>query len=304
MRNTKQRIHTALQSHFPNNHVAQEHFGELLTHYVESGLAPPHLVNEIEAGVQGKLWSYIWEAMLYRHLNFLGFTLQSSVTKAGQHGPDFRIDYEGRTIWIEAIAPSPEGIPGDWLEPVRRGEFRIRSKPDQPRVLRCTQAIGDKQKKFAKYLDEGIIGANDCAVIAVNICQLSDWDVDGNGISQLPLVMEAVFPVGPLGVQISRDGKLDGPARNLQRPVLKKSNGSEVQTTSFLDEKFANVSAILQAHQRDMFEKELILSMVHNPLARNALPINLLHSCKEFIAEDRGEEFQIRNVAMRTPVPE
>ncbi len=298
MTNTEQRITEALQRRFPNNNVAPSHFGELLTRYAELGLSPPHLVAEIETIDEGKLWSYIWEAMLYRHLCSMGYAPRNSVTVAGQHGPDFCVDCQGRTIWIEATVPSPEGIPADWLMPPRKGEIRVKTKPDQPRVLRCTSAIDAKQKKFTEYRAKGIIGANDCAVIAVNICRLSDWDVDGNGISQLPLVMEAVFPIGPLGVPITHEGKIDGPAQHISRFAVKKLNGSEIQTANFLDPRFANVSAVVQGHQKDMFEKDLVLSTVHNPLASNPLPISLFGTCREFVSEERGDGYEIKDVAM------
>jgi hypothetical protein len=174
----RQRIAAALHKQFPNNIVAPNHFGDLLTQYAESGLSPPHLVAEIETSDEGKLWSYIWEAMLYRHLSSMSYALQKSVTAAGQRGPDFCVEYKGRAIWIEATAPSPEGIAADWLEPPRKGEYRVKTKPDRQRVLRCTSAIDAKQKKFGEYRAKGIVGASDCAVIAVNICRLSDWDVD------------------------------------------------------------------------------------------------------------------------------
>src|SRR5580658_3996877 len=99
---TEQRLAVALQRRFPNNMVAPAHFGELLTEYAASGLSPPHLVAEIETGDEGKLWSSIWEAMLYRHLRSIGHTPRNSVTAAGQQGPDFCVDHQGRTIWIEA----------------------------------------------------------------------------------------------------------------------------------------------------------------------------------------------------------
>ena len=82
----------------------------------------------------------------------------------------------------------------------------MKTKPDDERVLRFTSAVADKRLKLDEYRAKGIVGANDCAVIAVNICRLSDWDPDGNGISQYPLSMEAVFPIGPLAVSLTSDG--------------------------------------------------------------------------------------------------
>src|SRR5205823_4104157 len=121
-------IRDLLERRFPNNNVAPEHFGELLTDYQGCGLAPPHMIQELTTGGERALWAHIWEAMLYRHLSALGCEFRRDmVNKAGQDGPDFGVLYDGRTIWIEAVVPSPEGIPADYLRPPRRGEFKVGS---------------------------------------------------------------------------------------------------------------------------------------------------------------------------------
>lgn len=299
LRNLHQRIAAVLDRRFPNNKVAPSHFGQLLIEYVEAGIGPPHLVDELETGDEGKLWSCIWEAMLYRHLRAQGYEPKGVGKRAGQHGPDFRVEHEGRTVWIEAVVPGPQGIPVDYLEsPVLGGEIRAKTKPDDERVLRCTSVIADKRLKLDEYRGKGIIGANDCVVIALNICRLSDFDFDGNGISQYPLSMEAVFPIGPLAVSITPDGKIDGPAQNVPRFAVSKAIGTEIETANFLCPVFAGVSAVVQAHQRHMHEQKLILSTIHNPLAANRLPTGLFGSYKEFVAKEHGDGYQIHDVRL------
>ena len=189
------RIAAVLDGRFPNNEIALNHFGQLLIEYAEGDIGPPHLINELETGDEGKFWSCIWEAMLYRHLRGQDYKLIGVTKRTGQHGPDFRVEHAVQTIRIEAVVPAPHGIPAGYLEsPVPARETRAKKKPDVERVLRCTSVIGDKRRKLDKYRAMGIIGANDCAVIAVNVCRLSDWDADGNGVSRYPLSMEAVFP--------------------------------------------------------------------------------------------------------------
>ena len=291
------RIAAALDRRFPNNKIAPCHYGQLLTEYVEANIGPPHLVDEVETGDEGKLWSCIWEAMLYRHLRAQGYEPKGVAKPAGQHGPDFRVEHAGRTIWIEAVVPGPDGTSADYLEsPVPGGEIRVKTKPDAERVLRCTSVIADKRRKLDGYRKEGIIGAKDCAVIAVNICRLSDWDPDGNGISQYPLSMEAVFPIGPLAVSITSNGKIDGPAQNMPRFAVRKASGTEIETANFFAQDFAGVSAVIQAHQRDMHEKNLVLSTIHNPLAVNKLPVGLFGVYKEFVAERQDDAYRIRDL--------
>jgi hypothetical protein len=293
------RIAAVLNRRFPNNKIALSHFGQLLIEYVEADIGPPHLVAELETGDEGKLSSYIWEAMLYRHLRGQGYEPVGVTKRTGQHGPDFRVEHAGRTIWIEAVVPGPHGIPATYLEsPALGGEICVKTKPNDERVLRCTSVIADKRHKLDQYRTIGVIGANDCTVIAVNICRLSDWDPDGNGISQYPLSMEAVLPIGPLAVPLTPDGKIDGPAQNVPRFVVRKANGKEIETAIFLTPDFAGVSAVIQAHQHDMHERNLILSTIHNPLAIIKLPTGLFGAYKEFVAEEHHDGYQICDVRL------
>jgi len=292
----QRRIMAALLKRFPNNDVAPRHFGDLLDEYAKSGLSPPHLAAEIETADEQKLWSCIWEAMLYRFLCSCGYTPTNNVKKSGQQGPDFCIQHKGQTIWIEAVVPSPEGICPKWLEPPIKGKITVKTKPDVPRVLRCTQAIKAKRDQLEKYRKKGIVGASDSAIIAVNICRLSDWDMDGTGISQLPLVMEALFPIGPLAVPIMDDGTM-GQGQHVPRFSIKKAEGNDVEGAYFCNLAFAGVSAVVQAHQKDMYEKVLSIAEIHNPLASNPLPTGLFPAYKEIVADREGEHLRLRDVA-------
>lgn len=296
----KQRIDAVLRKRFPNNEVAPSHFGELLCEYLDSGLAPPHMVSEIETGDEGKLWSNIWEAMLYRHLVALCYKPRNSVKAAGQNGPDFCIEHDGVTIWIEAVVPAPEGINPEWLEPRQKGVIKAGTKPHEQMLLRATSAINDKRRKFDDYRAKGIVGAHDCTVVAVNINRLSDHDIDGHGISRYPLVMEAVFPIGPLAVPITPDGRQTGPAQNMARFSVTNAKGATVHTDFFLDRQFAGVSAVVQGYQKGAYQRPLVLYTVHNPLATNALPRGLLGVYKEYVAEENGDGYNVTDITAKT----
>jgi hypothetical protein len=91
------------------------------------------------SGDDGQLWAHLWEALLYRYLSDLRFTFRrDGVRKSGQHGPDFGIMHEGKTIWIEAVTPSPEGVPEEWLALPVRGEFKVKTLPHEQMLLRWT----------------------------------------------------------------------------------------------------------------------------------------------------------------------
>ena len=142
---------------------------------------------------------------------------------------------------------------------------------------------------------EGIVKEEDLVVIAVNICRLSHFDIDGSGISQLPLALESVFPVGPLSATVAPHGTLA--MRHTSRFFVRKNSAKQIETFSFLDPACAGISAILQGHQKDVYQRPLVLSQIHNPLARNRLPTGLFDASTEFVATEDGEFYELRNIA-------
>lgn len=278
---------------FPGATTAHAHYTDLLEEFWDSGLATPHMIDEVEVDDEGKFWAFMWEAMLYRHFRSRGLQLREvPAPKSGQLGPDFAIDHDGQTIWIEAIAPTAEGIPHTYRFKKYGEAYAV---PHEAMLLRWTSAIADKAKKLQGYREKGLIGANDPAVIAVNGCQLSDHFFDDNGISQLPVALEAVFPIGPIAVPISPDGKLDGDPTRLPRTFIRKPNNVHVPTTAFLDSAYSHVSAVLGCVCNDMLRDVFPLTVVHNPLALNKLPLRMLGATKEFIADEHGaDQFIVR----------
>lgn len=278
-----------LARRFPCNYAC--HLAELLVAFDNSGLASPHLADEVMSGDDGKLWSRVWEAILYRHLSNLGFEFRCDCI---QHGPDFGINYKGQTIWIEAVTPATEGIPSDYLTPPGKGEVKVKTKPHEQMLLRWTSVLKDKRDKLACYIEQNIIAATDCTIIAVNSCRLQDYACDDLGISQLPFAVEAVFPIGPIAVPITPDGRPDGEPICVPRHTISKPNGTHIPTGNFLDPHYASVSAIMGCYRKDMLNGALPLTLVHNPLAAARLPTAILGANKEYVADDKGDHYILR----------
>jgi hypothetical protein len=283
-----ERLTRALLRRIPNGPRLRAHYrDDLLLPYFESGFAPPSLIEEIESDDEHKVWSFAWEAILFSRLRADGYHLRPTSKASGQQGPDFRIEHHDKTIWIEATVPEPIGIPTDTLE-----------VPHEQMLLRCTNAVLTKRNKIEGHISKGIIGPNDCTVIAISTAQLSRWDIDGNGISQLPMIVEAVFPVGPLAVSIGPKGKLEGPAHRIFRFEIPKGDGKTIPTWAFLHEHFANVSAVIQGYQKHLIDRTLALTTVHNLLAANRrLPLGLFGRAQEFVATPDGDSYLLRDVA-------
>jgi type I restriction enzyme S subunit len=292
-------INEFLASRF-NEHYAA-HLGRLLTEYKKSGLASPHLVEEVVSGEDGKLWSRVWEAMLYRHLVSLGFQPHSaSMKKSGERGPDFSIVHKGQTIWVEAVTPAPEGIPSNYLEPPKKGVVEFKPVLNEQPLLRWTSVLRDKRKKLETDKKQGVIGDQDCTIIAVSSCRLHDWRPNDLGVSRFPFAVEAVFPIGPVAYPVSVDGQPAGEPANIPRYEIPKTNNSSVPTTSFLNPDYANVSAILGCYHKPMMNSDYqrtganSLTLVHNPLAAIPLPRGILGVEKEYFAEKEGERYILR----------
>jgi type I restriction enzyme S subunit len=225
-----------LARRFPGNDYYAGHLTELLSAYEKSGLASPHLVEEVVSGEDGKLWARVWEAMLYRHLVSLGFQPHSAgMKKSGERGPDFGIVDKGQTIWVEAVTPSPEGIPSNYLGPPKTGDMQFKPVLDEEPLLRWTSVLRDKRKKLESYKKHGIIANEDCTIIAVNSCRLYDWRPNDLGISRFPFAVEAVFPIGPRAYPVPIDGQPDGEPVNVPRYEILKSNNTSVPTANFLN---------------------------------------------------------------------
>ena len=292
------RITNFLAQRFFQNAPALEHYGELLSEYECSGLAPPHLAMEVTSGDEGKLWACVWEAMLYCHLTRLGFGVRGCVKKSGQHGPDFGITHEGQTIWIEAVTPSPQGIPQDHLIRPRAGEVKQRIMPHKEMLLRWTSVLRDKRKKLEAYANEGFIAPTDCTVIAVNSCRLEDMPINDLGISQFPVPVEVAFAIGPLVIPITLVGGPVGEPRHSHRLTIRKPSGKDVSTGIFLDSRYANISAIMGCYRKDMAFGPLPLTLVHNPLATMPLHRKILGASKEYVSDDKGDYYEVRRLAV------
>jgi type I restriction enzyme S subunit len=277
------RIAASLAKSFPRNEYYARALGALLSAYAESGLASPHLINEIETGDAGKLWSRVWEAMLYDHLRCLGFQFRhSGVTKSGEHGPDFCIVYQERRIWIEAVTPAPEDIPLTYLEPPKKGVINFRPVLDEEPLLRWISVLRTKRQKLLADKNNAIIGETDCAIIAVNSCRLHDWAPHDKGSSGLPFAVEATFAIGPPAVPITTRGEPDGELTNIPRYNICNPKDSPIRTDNFLNEDYANVGALLGCFHKPMVNPEyrnmgrISLTLVHNPLATNPVPAGIL----------------------------
>lgn len=262
--------------------------------FVARGLADSKFAKELTSGQNSKFWACVSEALLADRLRDKDFLERSVVGE----GPDFLIGNGKMKIWIEVICPEPIGIPAGWLSFEEGG---IRDVPHVDILLRWTAAIKEKAEKligntngtFAGYLKKRVVASNEAYVIAVNGCQLRNGPFSAlYGISQFPFAAEAVFPIGPIQLRINRETGEVVDQGYQDRPYIINRNNAPVPAYTFLDPRFAPISAIwaVDLNGGSVIGNSEPMAVIHNPNALNPIPVGFLPADDEYVATPSGED--------------
>ena len=253
--------------------------------YLALKLPTEHFVTEFTSGKKAVVFQRAWEMMVARHLHAQGF----AITVAA-HGPDFRFEHAGRTFWIEAVSPEPKGVPEDYLEGPKPGEFKVGDVPHEEVRRRWIAAIKAKADKLAGYRAKGIVGGDDAYIIAVNGCQLGALPIH-HGVLQLPYAVEAVYPAGPIAVPVDKKTGAFGKPYLSNQWAIKSGQGKPVPTSMFVNKKYADISGIIACTSDRSEEPILPLDVVHNHFAKVAVPLGLFGpKADEWVTEPDGKD--------------
>ncbi|MGY4505786.1 hypothetical protein ACVWYH_009743 [Bradyrhizobium sp. GM24.11] len=264
-------LHTYL-SHSP---MRRDDVIGLWQSYRGLGLPNAHFVKEFTCGKPDTFAQRLWEMLLGRHLSAQGYTLTSP-----DHGPDFRFVHQGLVVWVEAVSPSPRGLPDHWMRWPEPGKVEANDTPHEQILLRWTAAFKEKATKLIGYRRDGIVREGDAYVIAISGAQLGALTLE-HGVSQLPYAVETVFPVGP--IQFSVDittSKISDP-RVSTRFGIKNANGAPVPLTPFVDPAFSGVSAVMGYSGDRSRDPNIPLYVAHNPFAQVRVPRSWLGSAAQ-----------------------
>ncbi|WP_421551810.1 hypothetical protein [Pseudomonas yamanorum] len=252
-----------------NSAIAVDFLTSLYDRFRSEGLADPIFETQLTSGLPEKYCQRVAELLLAEMLWKDGFDLKSSSA-----GPDFHITKDGKSAWVELQTPQAMGIPSVYFE--RPGTKPVvRSVPYNAINLRWTSAISEKTRQLRKYLERGIVTADEPYIIAVNAHLLSPMAMTGlYGVSQKPAPVEVLFSLGPIQMEIDRNTGDIVDQSHQHRPRIDKP-GSEhgVEADTFIDERNACVSAVLGL---DLLEQialntEHHSALVYNPLATNPI---------------------------------
>lgn len=224
---------------------------------------------------------------------YLGSTLLSRGYTLGSHsnaGPDFKIPYENKNIWIEAIAVEK----GDGQDKVPNIEYgKSMDVPEKEMILRLTAGLRKKHQVYLSYLKDKLVNQQDPFVIAINRSSLEHVD------PQIPLILKCLFAIGHQVLFLNRETpqtkiKNAWSARN----SINKINGSKIEMFMFGDSSFEYISAVIYCDQnilnspKDKKQMGDNLVIVHNSFARNPLP----HTFFTFGNTWTKEGSQVKNI--------
>jgi hypothetical protein len=250
-----------------NATIAVEFLTSIYDRFRAEGLADPTFETQLARGSTQTYCQRVAELLLADMLWKDGFSLKSSSA-----GPDFHITKEGKSAWVELQTPQPMGIPPEYLE--RPGKTPVaRGVPHNAINLRWTSAIAEKNRQLRRYLQSGIVKADEPYIIAVNARLLNPMAMTGlYGVSQKPAPVEVLFSLGPIQIEIDRATGEIVDQYHQHRPRIEKL-GSEtgVEADTFLDSRNACVSAVLGL---DLLEQVALKGEHHSALVYNPLAIN------------------------------
>lgn len=163
------RVESFLERKYCNDKILRKSISTLYQSYASWGIKDRKFEQDFCDGRNDHFYPYLWEMLLARHLKNLGLHLSSK-----DEGPDFKIEHQGQTIWIEATCPTPKEMPKD-AKPHLASALTGKKDKLTGRVLK-----GDVYK--SGYLTKNIVAPNDPYVIAINACRLCNIEIHTNAL--------------------------------------------------------------------------------------------------------------------------
>jgi type I restriction enzyme S subunit len=187
-------------------------------------------------------------------------------------------------MWIEAIAPGP-GTGPDRV-PELPADHQARSVPDDQIQLRYLSAIDEKHRKLGLYQQKKAVAQEEPYIIALN-----GADATQSGDFDPPRIVRCLFGIHmPIAHYSTTQKHVEGYSWQ-RRQAVEKANGQDISTTGFLGEGMPGVSAVifsLATPWNGIHETGKDFVVVHNPNAKNKLPVRLLPARREYwVEEDR-----------------
>lgn len=251
-------------------------------------LTEPYLDEDRPGAAARAFHAVVWEMYLVAALMDRGHIV---MPRAGRRlrdgGPDIQIgDVDA---WVEAVIATA-GVGPDAVPPLNDDPDSPASEvPDREILLRITNAIDEKWRKYLGYRRGEIVRGAEPFVIAINGGQLPTFALE----AMVPRIARAVFGIGPLVISFDRETLAPVGEHFAPMPNVTKQSGSAVGTTHFRDATYSGISAVVWGtasvwNRPGFFGRDLIV--VHNPYAANRLPRGWFREGMEYWAENGTSE--------------
>jgi type I restriction enzyme S subunit len=296
-------VNNSLDAAWPCGDLYKSELRSILLAFANSEQSDNNFVDEI-SNKQSRdaafhiLISRAWEATIWKILQAQDI-VWSAVRKTGRC-PDFSFILKDKPVYIEATAPKLSDI---FMKMSK--EYPLNPERSNLSLQAWTGAIVEKAAKYRNDLFQ-TNAPHPAYVIAVNSCLLQDCEVlGGNGFSNLPRAVEAVFPIGPMTATVDRatgDLIAVGPRYQIAFTKRNKTGASiEIEKSMFMDGNDSHVSAIIgcsdlpcSKNPLSGFTSSSFFCVVHNPYARVPLGADFLPQARHYRAEITEDEIVIR----------
>lgn len=255
-------------------------------------IAEPYLDEGRPEAASRALHAVVWEMYLTAALLDRGHNvMQRPAKRMRDGGPDIQVG--NVEAWVEAVIATPGVGPDAVPELDTDPSSPAREVPDRELLLRITNAIDEKWRKYLGYRKADKVRADEPFVIAINGANLPTGLLE----SSPPRIARAVFGIGSLVVSFDRETLRPVGEHYAAMPSIAKASGNSVGTIHFRDATFAGISAVIWGHasvwyRPDFLGRDLIL--VHNPYAANPLPRGWFREGVEYWSENNESELHWR----------
>ncbi len=204
-----------------------------------------------------------WE--MYLCIGLINLEIEIDQSESDK-GPDYFIPVKNK-INIEAVAPTPGNTDEKVPDFVTNGVIDF---PKKECLLRLSQALADKGKKFIEYISKGTVGKNDINVIALSSCALNQF----GSLLDFPHPVPLSVLVGAGNLRISKENPYSGSQKNT---TAYRYSGAPVDLCFFENRKFNIITAVLYSNLDPVNapeSPEKTFQLFLNPNAINQLPKN------------------------------
>jgi len=223
--------------------------------------------------------------------------LAIKISHPSDKGLDFFMD--DFNCWVEVVTAT-DGDKGNINSIPDREEGVCYQYPENKVLLRLSNSFKEKAKKACDDIKKGLVEVHQPIVIFISGGGLSEFlpmHPDGG----LPEIFKVLFPIGGLEALFNHKTKVfDGWQYLYRENIGKVKNDSTIPVLIgyFLDGLYSHVSAVIYSWAnacnpmpREKFGSDF--SIIHNPLAKNKLPMGLLKCGSEYIIKVDDDSFTI-----------